>query len=229
MTKRKRRSGPAEPTPRAKKAGARPTVASRAGRVPSAPRLTAAQYNAIWAAYQDRQTIRHCARATGITASTVQNYITGPGAPEMGMEPIRERWLRVQAAAQEEQELTVLTLRRAEMDWARKQLTALHGEMELALADVRRRVQLYQAAGGAEAPKRELGLGELVGAYEKAVRLTEHLLGGPDVTVAGARGYDPLDSLTEEEALAYATTGVLPASVRVAVAVEIPRRSKAPR
>lgn len=229
MTRRKRIDGPTEATPRGKKPAARPTESSRAGPARAAPRLTAAQYNALWAAYQERQTLRHCARATGLALSTCQNYITGPGAPEMGMEPLRDRWLRVQAAAQEEQELTVLTLRRAEMDWARKQLTALHGEMELALADVRRRVQLYQAAGGQEAPKRELGLGELVGAYERAVRLAEHLLGGPDVTVAGARGFDPLDSLTEDEALAYATAGVLPESVRLAVAVEIPRRSKGPR
>lgn len=194
------------------------------------PQIPAATYNAMWDAYCVKQSVRHVAKAAGVKEETARRYILGPAAPDHGMEPIRDRWLRVQAAAQEEQELTVLTLRRTEMDWARKQLTALHGEMELAVADVRRRVQLYQAAGGADPPKRELGLGELVGAYERAVRLAEHLLGGPDVSVENrGRGFDPLDALDEDEALVYATTGALPESVRLAVAVEIPRRSKAPR
>jgi hypothetical protein len=195
----------------------------------AAPQITPATYNAMWEAYCAKQSVRYVAKAVGVQDETARRYILGPGCPEHGMEPLRERWLRVQAAAQEEQELTVLSLRRGEMDWARKQLTALHGEMELAIADVRRRVQLYQAAGGADPPKRELSLVELVGAYERAVRLAEHLLGGPDVTVEGRKGFDPLDALSEEEAFAYATTGVLPESVRLAVAVEVPRRAKAPR
>lgn len=203
-----------------------PKAAKIARRAPTAPGISADTYNAMWEAYRTKQSIRHVARETGVEDETARRYVLGPGAPEVGMEPIRDRWLRVQAAAQEEQELTVLTLRRGEMDWARKQLTALHGEMELAIADVRRRVQLYQASGGADPPKRELGLGELVGAYERAVRLAEHLLGGPDVTVEGRKGFDPLDALTDEEALRYATTGALPDSVRVAVAVEIPRRAR---
>lgn len=190
------------------------------------PGISPATYNTMWEAYCSKQTIRHVAKVAGVEQETARRYILGPAAPAAGMEPLRDRWLRVQAAAQEEQELTVLTLRRGEMDWARKQLTALHGEMELALADVRRRVQAYQSAGGADAPKRELGLAELVGAYERAVRLAEHLLGGPDLTVAGRSGFDPLDSLTEEEALAYATTGVLPESLRTAVTMEIPRRAR---
>jgi hypothetical protein len=192
-------------------------------------RISPAQYNALWLAYQKQPSARRAARESGLQLKTALHYITGPGCPEIGMEPIRERWLRVQAAAQEEQELTVLTLRRTEMDWARKQLTAIHGEMELALADVRKRVQDYQAGGGQTAPKRELDLAELVAAYDKAVRTAEHLLGGPDAVVENRQGFDPLDSLNEEEALAYATTGVLPDSVRLAVAVEVPRRSKAPR
>lgn len=192
----------------------------------AAPQIPAATYNAMWEAYTAKQSVRHVAKAVGVKQETARRYVLGPACPEHGMEPIRDRWLRVQAAAQEEQELTVLTLRRSEMDWARKQLTALHGEMELALADVRRRVQLYQAGGGADAPKRELTLVELVGAYERAVRLTEHLLGGPDVSVENRGGFDPLDALDDDEALAYATTGVLPDSVRLAVAVEIPRRAR---
>jgi hypothetical protein len=192
-------------------------------------RISAATYNAMWDAYAQQPSARAVARKLGLSRQVCDHYITGPGAPDIGMEPIRERWIRVQAAVQEEQELTVLSLRRTEMDWARKQLTALHGEMELALADVRKRVQEYQASGGTAAPRRELKLAELVVAYNNAVRTVEHLLGGPDAVVESRKGYDPLDSLSEEEAMVYVTTGVLPDSIRLAVAVEVPRRSKGPR
>lgn len=211
--------------PRAKKTAEDRTQ----GKIAESVRIPAATYNAMWVAYQETPSVRAVARKTGVSKSTAEHYITGRGAPDLGMEPIRERWLRVQAAAQEEQELNVLILRRGEIDWARKQLTTLHGEMEMALADVRRRVQLYQAGGGATAPERELGLLELVNAYDKAVRTAEHLLGGPDMTVEKRQGFDPLDALDEDEAMAYATTGVLPDSVRLAVANEIPRKSKGPR
>lgn len=178
--------------------------------------ITAAQYNAMWDAYCEVQTAAHVRRKVGVSQEAATSYVFGPGRPQDGMEPLRDRWLRVQAAAQEEQELTILDLRREEMGWARKQLTAIHGEMELALADVRRRVENFRKQGKGGVPERELKLESIVNSFDKAVRTAEHLLGGPDVSV-GQTGFDPLDTLTEEEALVYVRTGALPASVRNAV------------
>ncbi len=220
------------PTARAANAAARPP--SRATGAPrkapkrpykNVPKITPAQYNALWEGYIEKPVVAHAARRAGLNRETAERYITGAANPAAGMEPIRERWLRVQAAAQEEQELDVLTLRRSELGYARKQLLAIHAEMELALADARRRVQEYNASGGTATPQRELDLQELVNAYDRAVRTAEHLLGGPDVSV-GRAGFDPLDALTEEEALAYATTGILPAGVRAAVAAFVPRKER---
>jgi hypothetical protein len=198
------------------------------GKVPFVPHITADLYNKMWAAYGVKQSARHVAKTTGCALQTALFYVKGVAAPADGFEPIRERWLRVQAAVQEEQELNIITLRRGEIDWARKQLAALHGEMELAVADVRQRVERYHAKGGTEAPQRELDLAEVVNAYEKAVRTAEHLLGGPDAVIEGRGGsFDPLDALDDEEALAYVTKGVLPESVRQHATVNIPLPGKA--
>ena len=185
-----------------------------------APSITATTYNKLWASYTRQQNISAAAREAGISDKTAAHYITGKGHPESGMEPIRQRWLRVQARAQEEEELDLLTFKRQERKNAMRQLRAVHAEMQLAMGDVFKRLKEYQAGGGQKDPERELDMKELVTTYDKAVRLVEHLLGGPDLTVGGMLMNDPLATLTDAEALEYATTGRLPATVAQVIEAE---------
>ncbi len=204
---------------------------TKTGRAPSAksrtlpkkereqpPRIKATAYNALWQAYCKTQNITAAAKEARVSCTTAAKFITGSGHPEAGMEPIRDRWLRVQARAQEEQELDLLSFRRKEKQNALQQLTILHGEMQLAMADVKRRLDAYKDAKGKNAPERDMMTRDIVTAYDKTVRLVEHLLGGPDMVVGGVLVNDPLNALTPEEAMEYATTGKLPATVGQAIA-----------
>ena len=208
----KKKTGRKPRTKASKKALAKASPKKK-GKKNQAPNITAQTYNKLWAAYTHQQNISYAAREAGVSNQTAAHYITGTAHPESGMEPIRARWLRVTARAQQEEELDLLTFKRRERKQALRQLRAMHAEMELAVADVFSRLKKYKAGKGSLAPKREMALKDLVVAYDKAVRLVEHLLGGPDVTVAGLLVNDPLATLTEAEALVYATTGRLPAAV----------------
>ena len=174
--------------------------------------ISVTTYNALMRAYFSTQTITDAARQAGVSKSCARHYIAGPAAPDRGMLPIKQRYLEVQARAQEEEELTLLQFRRKEMAFARKLLTGIHGEIELAIADVHRRLQEYRA-NPKENPEREMSLVEAVGAYERATRHVEHLLGGPDALIHHGQDGD-LDALDEEEAAAFIARGTLPASMR---------------
>lgn len=174
--------------------------------------ISVSTYNALMRAYFSTQTITDAARQAGVSKSCARHYIAGPAAPERGMLPIKQRYLEVQARAQEEEELTLLQFRRKEMAFARKLLSGIHGEIELAIADVHRRLQEHRAKPG-DAPDREMSLGEVVHSYERATRHIEHLLGGPDALIHHGKDGD-LDTLDEAEAEAYIARGTLPASMR---------------
>lgn len=182
-----------------------------------APIVTAEIYNQMWFAYMKVQNIAVVAREVGVTHRTAKKYIVGPAAPEYGMVPIRERFNRVQSRAQQEQELDLLSFRRKEQSNALSQLNMMHGEMQLAFADVRQRLEKYKK-DKAQKPDRELNLKDLVATYERAARHVEHLLGGPDLTVGGVATFDPLNNLTDEEAQEYVTTGRLPQDIDAAMA-----------
>jgi hypothetical protein len=175
-------------------------------------RISMQTYNALTKAYFETQNVTEAARLAGTSRATARYYIDGPGRPKDGMLNIRERWLAVQAAAQEEEELTLLAFQRGEMKFARRALSAVRGEFELAIADVSRRLASYKA-DPKTAPSRELNLMKAIEAYERISRHIEHLLGASDQTITH-RAADPLDDLDDAEAIAYATRGILPASMR---------------
>jgi hypothetical protein len=219
---------PAKKTGRKPRSKAKSKAKAKPKRRQRGPSITAVTYNKLWASYVRSQNISLAAKEAGCSPTTATHFITGRAHPESGMMPIRERWLRVQARAQEEEELDLLTFKRQERKNAMNQLRALHGEMQLAMAEVKRKLTEFHKSGGKKIPKREMQLKDLVTSYDKAVRLVEHLLGGPDLTVGGMLVSDPLTTLTEAEALEYATTGRLPGVVAQVIDAEFEAKDVPP-
>jgi hypothetical protein len=197
------------------------SVAPRlAGRTAAAPRVTAVdegrisadQYNALWRAWVERQSMTFAAEAVGVAVGTARRYIDGDGDPVRGMEPIRKRWLRVQARSQAEEEQGILEYRRKQMKLVTRAIDTVGAELELARADVVERVRALRVAAekGEAGPKASQSLEKLTSSIDRMVRLGERLLGGPDV-VRENRDRPAFDTWTVEELVEYSTTGRVPA------------------
>lgn len=186
--------------------------------------LTVAEYNALWEEYQRTQTVQDAARFAGVHYQTALKYVSGPGEPDKGFHPIGPRWKAIQEDRARTEDMTLVEFRKVELATTNRMLGVLRGEFELAAGDVRARLEAFRrareeaAAKGEPLPRgeRELGLDKLLATYEKMARLGEHLLGGPDHIHALAR--DPLDDLTDAEALALIARGTVPPTLRGAAA-----------
>lgn len=200
------------------------------GRTAAAPRrvlteegrINAEQYNAMWRAWVERQSVAFVAEAAGISPGTVRDYVDGNGDPARGMEPIRRRWLRVQARTQAEEEQSILEYRRKQMRLVTQALDTVSGELALARADVVERVKALQEASkkGLAGPRASQSLDKLTASIDRMVRLGERLLGGPDV-VSERRDRPTFETWTVEELTEYATTGRVPAhAAQVAPTIE---------
>lgn len=195
--------------------------------------LTVAEYNALWEEYQRTQTVEAAARFAGLHYQTALKYITGAGDPAKGFMPIAARWRATQEQRNAAEDMTLVEFRRVELTTTNRMLGVLRGEFEIAAGDVRARLEAFRkaredaAARGEPLPRgeRELSLDKLMATYEKLARFGEHLLGGPDQIHALAR--DPLEDLTDAEALALIAQGTVPPPMRGAAAGAQRAREKA--
>ncbi|MDD5308655.1 MAG: hypothetical protein PHU25_15160 [Deltaproteobacteria bacterium] len=142
-------------------------------------------------AYHERQTVGYVAKACGVAEATARHYIRSGDKPR-GLPAIHDLWCSAQAEIMKEEGLTLAKARAANL------------QIVQALIDK------YQAATASLDPSR-LGPNALVNGLDKLVRLQGTLLQGFEQP--GAQ--DPLDDLTEDEAMEYATKGILPERHRV--------------
>jgi hypothetical protein len=189
-------------------------------------RINAEQYNAMWRAWVERQTIAFVAERVGVSPTTARDYVDGEGDPQRGMEPIRRRWLRIQARSQAEEEQTILEYRRKQMRLVTQALDTVSGELALARADVVERVKALQEATkkGLAGPRASQSLDKLTSSIDRMVRLGERLLGGPDVVRENRDRGDSFETWTVEELTEYATTGRVPP--HAAVVAPVPERGE---
>jgi hypothetical protein len=174
------------------------------------PTISTETYNKLWEAYRERQNVSYCARQAGVNHKTAERYIHGPGAPELMMHPIAARWARVQAAATEEEDMTLAAFRRRALtDLVLPGMKMLESERGLAGQDLMKRLEEYKNTGKV---KGKMPLGLFVKALDKLTRLGERMLGGADVTLNQRVGglEEEFERWTEEELIEYATTGRKP-------------------
>jgi len=211
VTKGKSKSHTGKKKKPAKKGAKRAQGGAKKKRSSGGVRIKPDTYNALQRAYYEDQDITAAAKAAGVTRRTATKYIKGKGDPARGMMPIHDRWLRVQAEAQDRADLTharMVTKAKRMLDGALDSVTA---ELYLYGQDVKRRVKAYQENPQEVAPLPAASLKNLIAALDRAARLFDRLEGGPDLRVGFQ--LDDLMGLTEEEALDAVTTGVLPAQL----------------
>jgi hypothetical protein len=171
--------------------------------------ITADQYNKLWAGFTIKQTPAFAARHAGIPEKLAVAYIEGAARPDLGMVPIRERWQRVMNAAQEEANLTVAEWHRRNLQAIQVAMGTVTTEIALLAEDAKMRLATYQQSGGATAPELRESLHKVAETADRLIRLGERMLGGPDQKIQVNSG-SGLDTLTVEELVEFATTGLLP-------------------
>jgi hypothetical protein len=123
--------------------------------------------------------------------------------------PIRERWQRVMNAAQEEANLTVAEWHRRNLQAVQVAMGTVTTEIALLAEDAKQRLTAYQTAGGGSPPELRESLHKVCETADRMIRLGERMLGGPDQKIQVNSG-SGLDTLTVEELVEFATTGLLP-------------------
>jgi len=188
--------------------------------------ITIAQYNKLQDGYFEKQDIRHAARVAGVHHSTARRYILGEAAPELGMLPINERWLHIQAEAQEEVEFSWKEYATESLRHL-KVVSQMHfKELELLKDDLVRRRKKYDdemsayrekvaeaEETGSPIPEMPMNLKQLVESYDRLARLMSFLAGGPDSRPDDGRG--EFADWTVEELREYWKKGIQPERLRV--------------
>lgn len=202
-------NGPSKKVAAKKKPVKKPPAKSQKG---EPKKITAPIYNVMWEEYCNSQSVTRCAKAANVSVVTARKYITGKASPKDGLEPIRKRYLKATAEAQQKQEQTL-----AEWQFTQatelKKVVALHvAEFALLQKHTTQRIKRYEVQlkkKPESLPEIEISLDRLVNSMDKVIRLTEHLLGGNDLNVE-IKSTSKFAGWTKEEKLAWATKGILP-------------------
>jgi hypothetical protein len=182
-------------------------------------RIDTETYNGMWRAFVQVQTTSYVVKTVGVSIDTARRYIEGPADPDRGMVPLRDRFLRVQARTQSEEEASIVSYRRNQMALVRKGLDLLGDEMTLAVEDVKLRIADYSARGAdAKAtdkmPELRTSIDKLTSSIDRLVRLGDKLHGGADGVYEHKHEGERFAEWNPEEMIEYATTGILPAHAR---------------
>jgi len=178
----------------------------------AAPRISAATYNKLQEAYFERQSINHAAKAAKVSFKTAKAYIDGPGKPDVGLVPIKQLWLDIQVEAQERRQLTLVKFQEDQVGELEQIVKANMLELKLIGAEISRRVDKYNASGQKDI-ETGASMATAMKSYERSVKLMEHLLGKPDLTVRH-EGEDRYANWSDEEIILFMETGKLPDHVR---------------
>jgi len=173
-------------------------------------RITIDEYNTLQAVFYENQNINAAAKAAGVTYPTAKRYIEGPGDMRRGMTPIKDRWIRLQAEAQDRTDLTRIKLEEKARRLMGGTVEVLLAELSLIQRDVKERLAKAQDGQG---PEPGVAVKDLQKTLDGIVRLFDRLEGRPDSRVEVA-GLDGLYGMTDAEAMEAVVTGVLPAALR---------------
>ncbi len=213
------KAAPKKPPPAKRKAK---TKKVKPKKVKQPPRIAPSTYNAMYQAYKERQSVAHVARAAGVSYDTATHYVTGPGAPDFAMEPIRARFLRAERSRQQEEDMTAAKAAKMRIKLVDAILNLAEGEGVLLQDDLKARVDDYRArleewkkgspATRGEPPRApvKLGLGSLGKLVDRMVRTEQFLRGGYDSKIGVADATGRFANYTDEELLQHALTGRVP-------------------
>lgn len=201
----KGRAGTGSPTP--KKKNPMPPETRRA------PKITTAQYNALQQSYFAQQSIDRAAKTAGMSWKAASYYIEGPGKPRVGMVPIRQMWLDVQAEAQEKQQLTLLKFHEDQQKELQEIIDTNLAELRLIRAEVYARVKKFRESKG-QTVETGASMSSAFRSYERAVKLMERVLGAPDLTLKNANAEDRYRDWSDEEIIEYMVSGAVPEHAR---------------
>lgn len=177
-------------------------------------KVSAATYNTLQKAYFEQQSIERAANIAGVSWKTARYYIEGPAKPRLGMVPIRQAWLDVQAQAQERTQLTLLKFHQDQMKELTEIIDTNLAELRLIRAEVYRRVKKFRESKGEEIDTGSSMAGALR-SYERAIKLMERMLGAPDLTLGSSDAAEErYKNWTDDEIVEFMLTGKVPDHAR---------------
>ena len=187
------------------------SVSKRLGRPKS---ITVEEYNKLWLAYNERQSVKHCSEKAGVGYECAHRYILGEGRPKDGMMQIRQRFLTAMAEAQEREEQTLVEWQMSQLKDAKSVLGLHLAEFGVHQRDVKARVAehdrvIKENPQSTKSPILAMSLDRLVSSYERMTRLIEHLMGAADMSVEH-REKSRFAGWTREEKVLFATKGIFP-------------------
>jgi hypothetical protein len=143
--------------------------------------ITKGHYDAMTAAWYERQSVTYVAQKTGHSVHTVYRYVFGPGNPKLGYDPIIDRWVK--------------TIRKTN-DAADRDYAKAMGEWQQIVRALKAKVAHAIKAGVLDEDRMmqmtPVQIGNLI---SRAIRDESFALGGPDSRVAGV----DLESLTDDQ------------------------------
>lgn len=166
------------------------------------------QYNVMWTTYLETQSIAECARRANVNQKTAQKYINGKASPKRGMEPIAERFRRIQSAAKKEEDLTYQRFCSEQLKLVIELLNIQMGEIYLVHEDTKKRVDEYKANKAKGGDPVSLPQKDVVRNLDSMIRLGMRLMGGPDQTLEHKDSR--FANWTDEEKMLFLEKGIRP-------------------
>jgi hypothetical protein len=155
--------------------------------------ISVEKYNEMYAAYNERQTIRHVARVCQVNQITARKYIE-EGDWNRKLPAIKARWEKTQQQAQMAEDYTIVKARREVQTVARAFMQR-----------VAKRIS--------ELNPKELSADKLISQLQTTQAILERTLGVSDATVS-IKQEDPFHGWTTEDLLEFARSGTLPEYAR---------------
>lgn len=185
------------------------------------PKITGADYNRMYKAYCEIQTVKHVADTVGCTYDTAKFYVNGPAKPEYEMPPIRERYARAERAKQSAEDDAEgerlahrMRLVSAIVNMVEGETVAYQQDLSVRLDQYKKELEDWNNADPKERgkPPRPLGRMSLVAVskvIDKMVRAEQFLRGGPD-QITGVAGTQRFEKYSDAELEELSRTGRIP-------------------
>ena len=201
-----------------KKAGKSKALAKRA----QPPRISPEQYNAMYQAYKEKQSVSHVSKTCKVTYETAEHYINGKAKPDYAMEQIKERYLRAEKAKHTEEDRTDIQRAKERLRLVDAVINLAGGEAMIYQHDLKNRIAHYEEqviewqnkppATRGEPPEapRAISLGALGKLLDRMVRTEQYLRGGVDKVLGVIDAGNRFSRYSDDELLELAYTGRVP-------------------
>ena len=211
MPKKRKSPAGAVPPP------AKPKKAKRSkGKLKSAPMITVAQYNALWAAYSEDPNVRKAAKAAGVLVQVARWYCEGAARPDVGFVQLAERLRNIQTTVAEVNDHGTGKWRAEQLKVLQEGLRTTETGLAIHQKGIRElgeKVQAGEVPASMLVMSKEFSLKDMVNAHDKLFRAALLAMGEPDsATATMVKGPDRLNfgEWTADECLAYFERGIIP-------------------